>query len=79
MDELYDAVIVKPVNALAGFLNKYVERLGLDRLTDGVGKLVQYFSRQIRLLQSGQVGAYILLMVIGVVVLFVIQIFLNKL
>jgi NADH-quinone oxidoreductase subunit L len=79
VDELYDAVIVKPLNALAGFLNKYVERLGLDRLTDGVGKLVQYFSRQIRLLQSGQVGAYILLMVIGVVVLFVIQIFLNKL
>jgi NADH-quinone oxidoreductase subunit L len=76
VDELYDAVIVKPLNGLAGFLNKYVERLGLDGLVNGVGRLVQYSSRQIRLLQSGQVGAYILLMVIGVVVLFIVQIFL---
>jgi NADH-quinone oxidoreductase subunit L len=76
VDELYDAVIVKPLNALAGFLNNVVERLGLDGLVNGVGKAVQYGSRQIRLLQSGQVGAYILLMVIGVVVLIIVQIFL---
>ena len=76
VDELYDAVIVKPINAFAGFLNKYVERLGLDGIVNGVGKLVQYGSRQIRLLQSGQVGAYILLMVIGVVILFIVQLFL---
>ena len=76
VDELYDAVIVKPINAFAGFLNKYVERLGLDGIVNGVGRLVQYSSRQIRLLQSGQVGAYILLMVIGVVVLFIVQLFL---
>ena len=76
VDELYDAVIVKPVNAFAGFLNRVVEKLGLDGLVNGVGKAVQYGSRQIRLLQSGQVGAYILLMVIGVVILFLVQIFL---
>jgi NADH-quinone oxidoreductase subunit L len=76
VDELYDAVIVKPINAFAGFLNKVVEKMGLDGLVNGVGKAVQYGSRQIRLLQSGQVGAYILLMVIGVVILFLVQIFL---
>jgi NADH-quinone oxidoreductase subunit L len=76
VDELYDTVIVKPLDALAGFLNNVVERLGLDGLVNGVGKAVQYSSRQIRLLQSGQVGAYILLMVIGIVLLFIVQIFL---
>ncbi|TDW99285.1 NADH-quinone oxidoreductase subunit L [Dinghuibacter silviterrae] len=75
VDELYDAVIVRPINALAGFLNKYVER-GLDGIVNGAGRLVQYSSRQIRLLQSGQVGAYVLLMVIGVIILFIVQIFL---
>lgn len=78
VDELYDAVIVKPINALAGFLNNVVERLGLDGLVNGVGRAVQYGSRQIRLLQSGQVGVYILLMVIGMVILFLVQIFLYK-
>lgn len=76
VDELYDAVIVKPLNALASFLNKFVERLGLDGIVNGVGRVVQYGSRQIRMLQSGQVGAYILLMVIGVVILFIVQLFL---
>jgi NADH-quinone oxidoreductase subunit L len=76
VDELYDAVIVRPINAFAGFLNKVVERLGLDGLVNGVGKAVQYGSRQIRLIQSGQVGTYILLMVIGVVILFLVQFFL---
>jgi NADH-quinone oxidoreductase subunit L len=76
VDELYDTVIVRPINALAGFLNKYVERLGLDGIVNGVGRLVQYGSRQIRLIQSGQVGVYVLLMVIGVIVLFIVQLFL---
>jgi len=33
-----------------------------------VGKLVGYGSRQLRLLQSGQVGNYILVMVMGMVI-----------
>lgn len=79
VDELYDAIIVKPINWLAAFLNNVVEKLGIDGLVNGVGKLVQYGSRQIRLLQSGQVGIYVLLMVIGMVVLFVLQLFFPNL
>jgi NADH-quinone oxidoreductase subunit L len=76
IDELYDAVIVKPLNSLAAFLNNVVEKKGIDGAVNGVGKAVNYGSRQIRLLQSGQVGTYILLMVIGILVLFIIQFFL---
>lgn len=77
VDELYDTVIVKPIQAFAGFLNNVVERLGIDGAVNGVGKLVKYSSRQLRLLQSGQVGTYILLMVIGMVILFLVQLFLK--
>jgi NADH-quinone oxidoreductase subunit L len=76
VDELYDAVIVKPRNSLAAFLNNTVEKKGIDGVVNGVGKAVNYGSRQIRLLQSGQVGTYVLLMVVGILVLFIIQFFL---
>ena len=68
VDELYNAIIVNPLNALSGFLKNIVEKSGIDGLVNGVGKLVGYGSRQLRLLQSGQVGNYILMMVLAMVV-----------
>ncbi len=76
VDELYDKIIVQPLQSLATFFNQVVEKNIIDGLVNGVGKAVNYGSRQIRLLQSGLVGNYILLMVIGMLVLFIIQLFL---
>jgi len=78
VDELYNAIIVKPLNAFAGFLNKVVEKNIIDGIVNGSGRLVQYGSRQFRYLQSGQVGGYVLLMVVGIILLFVVQLFLRK-
>jgi NADH-quinone oxidoreductase subunit L len=78
VDEIYDALIVKPLNALADFFNRVIEKGVIDGLVNGTGRLVQYGSRQLRYLQSGQVGGYVLLMVVGMVVLFVVQLFLRK-
>ena len=75
VDELYDAIIVKPLKKLSAFFNNVVEKSGIDGIVNGVGKSVNYGSRQIRLLQSGQVGNYVLLMVIGILILFIIQLF----
>jgi NADH-quinone oxidoreductase subunit L len=75
VDELYDRIIVRPVNWLSVFLNEWIEKAGIDWLVNGVGKTVQYSSRQVRHLQSGQVGNYILLMVVSMVIFFVIQFF----
>ena len=76
VDELYDKVIVQPLQSLATFFNQVIEKNIIDGLVNGVGKAVHYGSRQIRLLQSGLVGTYILLMVIGMLILFIIQLFL---
>ncbi|HTS45101.1 MAG TPA: NADH-quinone oxidoreductase subunit L, partial [Puia sp.] len=78
VDELYDAIIVRPINALAKFLNNVVEKSVIDWMVNGIGRAIQYGSRQVRLLQSGQVGGYVLLMVISLVILFVVQLFLKK-
>lgn len=72
VDELYDAIIVNPLNAFAGFCKNIIEKSGIDGLVNGVGKLVSYGSRQLRLIQSGQVGNYILVMVLAMVVVFLI-------
>ena len=78
MDELYDAIIVKPINKLGVIANNYFERSGIDALVNGVGRMVNYGSRQMRWLQSGQVGSYVLLMVISMLLFFVLQFFLRK-
>src|SRR5688572_13312517 len=34
VDEFYDAIIVKPLNALGGFANKFIERSGIDGIVN---------------------------------------------
>ena len=72
VDELYEKAIVQPLNRFAGFLKEVVEKNVIDGLVNGTGKLVQYGARQTRLMQSGQVGYYILFMVLSIVLLFLI-------
>ena len=72
VDELYEKAIVQPLHRFAGFLKEVVEKNVIDGLVNGTGKLVQYGARQTRLMQSGQVGYYILFMVLSIVLLFLI-------
>jgi NADH-quinone oxidoreductase subunit L len=76
VDELYNAIIVKPLDLLAQFLVFFDKNI-VDGIVNGVGRLVQYGSRQLRLLQSGQVGGYVLLMVVGILVLFLVELFVK--
>lgn len=72
IDELYEAIIVNPFNNFAGFLKSIVEKSGIDGIVNGVGRFIQYSSRQVRLIQSGMVGNYILIMVLSITVLFMV-------
>jgi len=78
VDELYDKIIVNPLNKFAGFLNNFFERFIIDGIVNGVGRAVNYSSRQLRLLQSGQVGSYVLLMVLSILLLLLYQFFIKK-
>jgi len=72
VDELYDLIIGKPLNHLAAWFNNVLEKKGIDGLVNGTGKMVQWGGRQFRLLQSGQVGGYLLWMVLGLLLLLVL-------
>lgn len=78
VDELYNTIIVKPLNWLGKIFDSILEKSVIDGAVNGIGKLVQTASRQLRLLQSGQVGSYVLLMIVGIIALFVVQFFLKK-
>jgi NADH-quinone oxidoreductase subunit L len=79
IDELYDTIIAKPLLAIAAFFKNVVEKSGIDGVVNGVGRSVQYAGRQIRLMQSGQVGNYILLMVLSIVLMIILVFYGNNL
>jgi NADH-quinone oxidoreductase subunit L len=72
VDELYDNAIVKPIKGLSVAMDKYAERSGIDGIVNGIGRLVNWGSSRMRLIQNGQVGTYIFAMVVGVVILFAV-------
>ena len=78
VDELYEKIIIKPLNSLGKFFSKTFEGSVVDGLVNGVGKAVNYGSRQLRLLQSGHVGSYVLLMVVSMLLIFAWQFFIRK-
>jgi len=69
IDEIYDALIRKPLDALSGFFYKVVDKLGIDGLVNGLGKGTIETSKGLRLLQTGNVGFYIFMMVVGIIAL----------
>ena len=77
VDEIYEKIFVQPLHRAGAFFDRVMDRSVIDGLVNGVGRLVNYSGRQLRLLQSGLVGNYILLMVLSMVVIFIIQFFLR--
>lgn len=77
VDELYDIVVIRPLNGVSNVFNRFVEKAGIDGMVNGVGKTVRWGSDRMRMLQSGQVGFYIFVMVIGITVLFALSFFWN--
>jgi NADH-quinone oxidoreductase subunit L len=78
VDELYNAIIVKPLFVFGKFLNSIIEKRVIDGIVNLTGRLVHYTSRQVRLVQSGQVGSYVLLMVLSILVFFAVQFFVKS-
>ncbi|PWK80382.1 NADH-quinone oxidoreductase subunit L [Mucilaginibacter oryzae] len=75
LDELYDLIIRKPLDWLSTFFYNIVERLGIDGLVNGIGKGTIETSKGLRLLQTGNVGFYIFIMVLGIIAVLFYSVF----
>ncbi|HUH34141.1 MAG TPA: proton-conducting transporter membrane subunit, partial [Daejeonella sp.] len=71
VDEIYRAVFTRPLDSLSNFFYKVVDKSGIDGIVNGFGSGATESSKGFRLLQSGNTGFYIFMMVAGIVALFV--------
>jgi NADH-quinone oxidoreductase subunit L len=69
VDEIYDAIIVKPLYWVSEQFYSIVEKSGIDRLVNSSGRGVEAGSKFLRLIQTGRLGYYIFVMVIGIALL----------
>jgi len=69
VDEIYGAVITKPLDKISGFLESIVETRFIDSIVNKTGTLVNWIGGLLRYLQSGNVDFYIFVMVVGVVLM----------
>ena len=69
VDELYNAIIRKPLDAISAILHKYVDEQVIDGIVNGVGSTVNGISSVVRKAQTGHIGVYIFSMVIGIVLI----------
>jgi NADH-quinone oxidoreductase subunit L len=73
VDELYDALITKPLFRLSTWFGGFVDKQIIDRIVNTSADVVGLGGRTLRLIQSGNTGAYVFAMVIGMIVLFIIR------
>ncbi len=76
-DELYESMVQKPVAGLSNFLHDVVELKVIDRFVNQTGNLVVWMGKNVRYIQTGNVGAYLFYMVISIILILFFNLF-NK-
>ena len=64
VDEIYDAIFVKPINVLSKFFRDHVETV-LSAAVFGLGKIANEIAFQGKKLQTGSIGLYLFVFVLG--------------
>ncbi|MBA3706247.1 MAG: NADH-quinone oxidoreductase subunit L [Bacteroidetes bacterium] len=73
VDEFYENVITKPLNFISEGLYKVVDNQVVDGIVNGVGIMVKRVSAGIRQVQTGNIGFYVFVMVISIVLILFTQ------
>ena len=69
VDEIYDALIRKPLDFLSMAFHKFFDLQLIDGIVNGVGNSVKSIGSVVRLAQTGNIGFYVVSMTIGVVLI----------
>jgi len=69
VDEIYDAIFVKPLYWLSKLFDIVIEKSGIDRIVNLMGESLNDWSAIFRRLQNGHLGYYIFVMVMGVILI----------
>jgi NADH-quinone oxidoreductase subunit L len=74
-DEIYDALIVKPLYSFSGFFHRVLDVKVIDGLVNGFGNLAIWTGGRLRYIQTGNIGFYLTVMVLAVVALLIVLMF----
>lgn len=77
VDELYDAIIRKPLDFLASAFHNFLDTQLIDGIVNGTGTLVKSIGSAVRLIQTGNIGFYIMSMTMGVVFILLVTFLLK--
>lgn len=69
VDEIYNALVTKPLDALSAFFYRIVDKGAIDGFVNGIGRATTLASRGLRLFQTGNIGFYVFMMVVGIIAL----------
>ncbi len=69
VDEIYHSVITRPLDRLSVFFHQVMDKGLIDGIVGGTGKMANESGKILRLLQTGNVGFYVFMMVIGIIAL----------
>jgi NADH-quinone oxidoreductase subunit L len=67
VDEIYQAVIVRPIHALSVALWKGFDVAVIDRIVVGFGKVSEWSGQTLRVVQTGSIQTYAFILLIGIV------------
>jgi len=73
VDEIYNLIIVKPITVLSDLLFVLIDKLVVDLFVNAVGFITLATGKLIRLVQTGNTGVYIYIMVISMIILLAFQ------
>ncbi len=73
IDELYNAVFVKPMMVLSDVFHVVIDKLVIDLFVNASAWMVGFTGRTLRLVQTGNTGFYLFIMVFAMMVLLLIQ------
>lgn len=68
VDEIYEAVAVKPIHDFSVFLWKKFDVAVIDRVVLGFGRVSAWTGSQLRVIQSGSLQVYALMLLVGLVI-----------
>lgn len=70
VDEFYTSIIQKPLDMIALAFHKFFEVQLIDGIVNGIGNSVKGLGSVVRLVQNGNIGMYIISMVVGIILIF---------
>lgn len=75
VDEIYDAIIRKPVDKISEFSYRFLEIKVVDAFVNGIGTMTRRAGDGIKYLQAGTLGFYVFAMTIAVILIFILKVF----